>query len=463
MWTGSYQLLASAGGGGGAGPYSYTPGYGALTGTSGGDNGASSVWKSGGSSGAGARNVNMNAASSTQIYAGFGGGGWVSDAVESVQSNRRRTGCYWCCRWAISTFARTTQPGKGRPGLFLGGTSGCGNKDGGFGGGGAAGPGGGGGGGGYSGGAGGGYVNAYFGCYYTRYYYGTSGGWGGGSYKGPSTLFGSAATGSQRETQDGVVMFEREDVEAATRVRTCGATGQTGPTSTLCNPSYQSALMNPDGMYVTTVNGVQHFRIQRSGVYKIKAGGGKGADSSRGTGGFGATVEGTFFLTTGTELRIVVGHKGSVGTQTYTGGGGGGGTFVWINGSTTPLLVAGGGGGGARYGGNRGAPGQAAFSGSQGHAQSGRAGTNGGGANGYSTNSGGGTGWYSGGSCSPAAFCGQGRLVNTPFLGGAYDTGTAWANGGFGGGGGARYGGGGGGGYSGGKPCVHYVTLYALA
>ncbi|MEI6123178.1 MAG: HYR domain-containing protein, partial [Bacteroidota bacterium] len=59
--------------------------------------------------------------------------------------------------------------------------------------------------------------------------------------------------------------------------------------------------------------------------------------------GKGAKMVGTFAVTPGATLKILVGAKGADGTTT-SGGGGGGGTFV-TDLSNTPLIVAGGGGG----------------------------------------------------------------------------------------------------------------------
>ena len=52
---------------------------------------------------------------------------------------------------------------------------------------------------------------------------------------------------------------------------------------------------------------------------------------------------GTFSLSKGEIIRILVGQEGGINSVYYSSGGGGG-TFV-VRGSATPLIIAGGGGG----------------------------------------------------------------------------------------------------------------------
>ncbi|XP_078370701.1 uncharacterized protein LOC144654404 isoform X4 [Oculina patagonica] len=120
---------------------------------------------------------------------------------------------------------------------------------------------------------------------------------------------------------------------------------------------------------------VQTFTVPRSGRYRIKAWGARGGTHScnygdyPGTyyGGKGASMEGTFSLTKGAVLNIVVGQRGGdsvevKGGQSTTktaaelglsvednaGTGGGGGSFVYT--TSNVLLLAAGGGGGASSG-----------------------------------------------------------------------------------------------------------------
>ena len=54
-------------------------------------------------------------------------------------------------------------------------------------------------------------------------------------------------------------------------------------------------------------------------------------------------MKGTFRLSKGETIQILVGQEGGVNRQSQSSGGGGG-TFV-VSGSNTPLIIAGGGGG----------------------------------------------------------------------------------------------------------------------
>ncbi|XP_068706582.1 uncharacterized protein [Montipora foliosa] len=132
---------------------------------------------------------------------------------------------------------------------------------------------------------------------------------------------------------------------------------------------------------------IQKFSIPNSGRYKIKAWGARGGTHSYnygdnpGTyyGGKGAFKEGTFTLSKGTVLNIVVGQKGGdsvevkggrstgrtaaelgLSVEDNAGTGGGGGSFVYT--TSNVLLLAAGGGGGAS-GGYNGVDGQTGTSG----------------------------------------------------------------------------------------------------
>ena len=132
---------------------------------------------------------------------------------------------------------------------------------------------------------------------------------------------------------------------------------------------------------------IQKFVIPRSTRYLIKAWGARGGTHSYnygyrpGTyyGGKGAYMKGTFKLTKGTVLNIVVGQRGGNSVEVYggrsttktaaqlglsvednAGTGGGGGSFVYTT-SNALLLVAGGGGGAS--GGYNGVNGQSGTSG----------------------------------------------------------------------------------------------------
>ena len=113
-----------------------------------------------------------------------------------------------------------------------------------------------------------------------------------------------------------------------------------------------------------------------TGTYVIEATGGSGGNGSDGTqsypllwklGGLGAKIIGSFKLSRGRQVKILVGQEGGATMQfADRPGGGGGGTFVTLS-DDTPLIIAGGGGGGgtARNQFKDGDPGQATESGTQ--------------------------------------------------------------------------------------------------
>lgn len=98
---------------------------------------------------------------------------------------------------------------------------------------------------------------------------------------------------------------------------------------------------------VTLSNGIQQWTVPYTGDYRIEAvgaAGGYGKKSNNGQyRGRGAKMVGTFSLSKGEIIRILVGQEGGINYADYAAGGGGG-TFV-VRGSNTPLIVAGGGGG----------------------------------------------------------------------------------------------------------------------
>ncbi|MDP5276112.1 glycine-rich protein [Chengkuizengella axinellae] len=82
---------------------------------------------------------------------------------------------------------------------------------------------------------------------------------------------------------------------------------------------------------------IQSWTVPQTAEYQIETWGAEGGRY----GGQGAYVSGTFELTEGDTLKILVGQEGSYSSSAPSGGGG---TFVVTN-SNTPLIVAGGGGG----------------------------------------------------------------------------------------------------------------------
>jgi len=223
-----------------------------------------------------------------------------------------------------------------------------------------------------------------------------------------------------------------------------GASGANGPTSLQTQTAYSAQTFYPT--YFSNVSGRQDWTVPVNGSYVIECVGASGGlGLTGGLGGKAAKITGTFTLTQGTVLKLMVGQVGTNQVTTYGSGGGGGGSFVVNN--ITPLIIAGGGAGASYYVGTStvgnaasltttaNAGGTVSFGGTT--APGGGTGGNaGGGLNGNGVSSGygtGGLGFFNGG---------QG---GTPY---SISTGT----GGFGGGGGAGFSGGGGaGGYSGGN------------
>lgn len=244
----------------------------------------------------------------------------------------------------------------------------------------------------------------------------------------------------------------------------------TTPTLTASTTYFAEAVSGTSGGSTTLsyTGSIQTFTVP-AGVTSITIDGrgAQGGTSGSNPGGLGARMVGTFAVTPGQVLQILVGQQGGTGTQQ---GGGGGGTFVVASGNT-PLLVAGGGGGGhyASYttgvstnmNGTTGTAGMAGYNGNNG-VVAGAGGANGSGgftSTSYPTGGGSGGGGFNTNGVNGNASTGGAAYVN----GGTAGQGAGFPNGGhggYGGGGGADWanwtGGGGGGGYSGGGAGVYY-------
>ena len=97
---------------------------------------------------------------------------------------------------------------------------------------------------------------------------------------------------------------------------------------------------------MTLSGGIQQWTVPFTGQYRIEtvgAAGGYDEYSSDLYRGRGARMVGTFNLSQGELIQILVGQEGGIRNNGRSSGGGGG-TFV-VRGSNTPLIVAGGGGG----------------------------------------------------------------------------------------------------------------------
>jgi hypothetical protein len=233
-----------------------------------------------------------------------------------------------------------------------------------------------------------------------------------------------------------------------------GALGRFGPTLTQVQAAYNSATWAHDTLYLKMeTQGIQEWTVPATGSYSIEvAGAGGGSFSTPSNGGKGAHMKGTFNLTQGMVLAILVGQKGVV-KNTACNAGGGGGTFVWDKSDTTqPLIVGGGGGGypGGCTGAGSGLDASITTNGTTGGFGTSTPGSDGNGA------TPGGSGWKTNGT---SGNIGNNSGTTRPLeggLGGLANTASTVGDGGFGGGASAAGnicgagGAGGGGGYSGG-------------
>lgn len=225
-----------------------------------------------------------------------------------------------------------------------------------------------------------------------------------------------------------------------------GATGRFGPTLSQCRSAYTSASWAQNNTFfnMTFSQGIQEWTVPATGSYTITCVGASGGNPGQ-TPGRGARMVGSFTLTQGTIISILVGQEGGV-KNSGCNAGGGGGSFVWNKSITSqPLIVAGGGGGGGGGCGTIGMDAEVLANGSGGFGTA-TAGTNGNGANP------GGSGWFSNGAsgldgnnsgCVRPTLGGMGGVALSSisvgdggFGGGASASGQPCGNGGPGGGGG---------------------------
>ena len=237
----------------------------------------------------------------------------------------------------------------------------------------------------------------------------------------------------------------------------CGATGSVGPTQTQITFAYTATNLS-----LTTStgpnSGIQTFTVVQSGLHLIDVYGASGGTTTlpnANPGGLGSRMQGEFFLTAGSVLRILVGQKG----ENRGAGTGGGGSYVTVN--NLPIIIAGGGGGSTND--QAGAHSVTVTSGTNdnpGGTTPGGTGGNGGAAcNTGVNNAGGGGGYLTDGGTGTGVLGGFGNggggssFLNGGIGGMNYIV-AGYGQGGFGGGGGSTsnnyVGGGGGGGYSGG-------------
>ena len=123
----------------------------------------------------------------------------------------------------------------------------------------------------------------------------------------------------------------------------CGASYNAGPTTAQMQATY-SNLYNT---IITRGNfdGYQVLTVQETGTYQITCYGAQGGSWNIAGYGSGAIMQGSFNLTAGQKLIIIVGQAGANGGQPV-GSGGGGSFVVDAASSNVPMICAGGGGGG---------------------------------------------------------------------------------------------------------------------
>jgi len=230
---------------------------------------------------------------------------------------------------------------------------------------------------------------------------------------------------------------------------TCGVTGRVGPTQTMVNFTYKNGPLKNT---VTSKNGIQVWKVAKTGDYRLKAFGSQGGKINNGQKlpGCGAVMQGDFHFTEGQEIQVICGQEPAAPGGSI--GGGGGGTFV-CDSSNNPLLIAGGGGGASFkhevkevMHGTKEQKGGGEFGGTEGRGGYAIQGKTGGGGGGLKSDGTNGTG-------------GGGKAFVNGGMGGEEDTkaaGRTCSHGAFGGGGGGEFSetgsSGGGGGYGGGSP-----------
>jgi len=120
-----------------------------------------------------------------------------------------------------------------------------------------------------------------------------------------------------------------------------GKTGRYGPTITNLTDTYTPLWTNSANFLAIVTQGIQEWTVPMDGSYQIEAYGAAGGGSGN-RNGYGARMRGTFSLTKGDVIKILVGQKGGV----QNSGAGGGGTFVIrtpYDDTGSILVIAGGG------------------------------------------------------------------------------------------------------------------------
>lgn len=119
--------------------------------------------------------------------------------------------------------------------------------------------------------------------------------------------------------------------------------GRTGPDLTQARSGVTGdanvAVWRDSTSYFNVSSGIMTWVVPTTGNYTIEVWGAQGGNATGNSywGGYGARMKGTFALTQGTTLKILVGQSGG---SSY---GGGGGMTAVATSSNVPLIVAGGG------------------------------------------------------------------------------------------------------------------------
>ena len=133
---------------------------------------------------------------------------------------------------------------------------------------------------------------------------------------------------------------------------TAALTGRIGPSRAELLASYNlgaNPWLNNTSFFDMTTNGIQQWKVPKTGPYRFDIAGAKGGNNGSGglVGGQGASFSINMLLTASTILNIVVGQQGVPGLS-GRGGGGGGGSFVYTGAiGGNGLIAAAGGGSGA--------------------------------------------------------------------------------------------------------------------
>ena len=139
-----------------------------------------------------------------------------------------------------------------------------------------------------------------------------------------------------------------------------GATGRTGPTLSAVRTAYSTAVWTQDTtnnwLEMTSANnGIQLWKVPKTGNYTIEAYGAQGGNADTATGGLGARIKIFTSLVKNDIIKILCGQQGGTATVIATSynhpiiaGGGGGGTYIYNVTTSRIILIAGGGGGAAK-------------------------------------------------------------------------------------------------------------------